>query len=54
MKTEDQELAAGHSIGPALWQDMFEILMGRIAGRFARKEPRPLTFSMADNAAAPH
>lgn len=33
-------MAAGHSIDPACWQDMFEVLMDRIAGRFARVEPR--------------
>lgn len=33
-------MAAGHSIDAALWQDMFEVLMGRIAGRFTRVEPR--------------
>jgi SRSO17 transposase len=40
VKTEDQPVAAGHSIDPARWQDMFAALMGRIAGRFARVEPR--------------
>nr|WP_244188248.1 hypothetical protein [Streptomyces regalis] len=35
MKTEDQAVTAGHTIGPARWQDMFEALMGRIAGCFA-------------------
>jgi hypothetical protein len=40
VKTEDQTVAAGHSIDPARWQDVFEVLMGRIAGRFARVEPR--------------
>lgn len=40
MKPEDQAVAAGHSIDAALWQDMFEVLMGRIAGRFTRVEPR--------------
>jgi SRSO17 transposase len=40
VKTEDQVVAAGHSIDPARWQDPFEVLMGRIAGRFARVEPR--------------
>jgi SRSO17 transposase len=40
VKTEDQKVAAGHSIDPARWQDTFEVLMGRIAGRFARVEPR--------------
>ncbi|MGW7261605.1 hypothetical protein [Streptomyces sp. NPDC054834] len=39
-KTEDQTVAAGHSIDPACWLDVFEVLMGRIAGRFARVEPR--------------
>lgn len=40
MKTENQTVAAGHSVNPARWQDTFDILMGRIAGRFARVEPR--------------
>jgi SRSO17 transposase len=38
--TEDQTVAAGHSIDPARWQETFEVLMGRIAGRFVRVEPR--------------
>ncbi|EST18943.1 hypothetical protein M878_44310 [Streptomyces roseochromogenus subsp. oscitans DS 12.976] len=33
-------MAAGHSIDPACWQKAFEVLMGRIAGRFVRVEPR--------------
>jgi SRSO17 transposase len=33
-------VAAGHSVDPARWQEAFEVLMGRIAGRFARVEPR--------------
>ncbi len=33
-------MAAGHSIDAERWQGMFEALMGRIAGRFARVEPR--------------
>jgi SRSO17 transposase len=33
-------VAAGHSIGPSRWQRMFDGLMGRVAGRFARPEPR--------------
>jgi SRSO17 transposase len=37
---EDQAVAAGHSVVPARWQTLFEGLMGRIAGRFARVEPR--------------
>jgi hypothetical protein len=36
VKTEDQKVAAGHSVDPARWQDRFEVLMDRIAGRFAR------------------
>jgi SRSO17 transposase len=40
MKTEDQSVAAGHCIDPGSWQAAFEILMGRIAGRFGRVEPR--------------
>lgn len=33
-------MAAGHSLDPALWQAHFDGLMARIAGRFARVEPR--------------
>jgi SRSO17 transposase len=33
-------VAAGHSVDPARWQVAFEGLMNRIAGRFARVEPR--------------
>jgi SRSO17 transposase len=40
VKTEDQSVAAGHSIDPGRWQEAFEVLMGRIAGRFGRVEPR--------------
>jgi hypothetical protein len=40
VKTEDHAVAAGHSVDPARWQEAFEALMGRIAGRFARVEPR--------------
>ena len=30
----------GHSVDPARWRGSFDELMGRIAGRFARVEPR--------------
>lgn len=33
-------MAAGHSVDPAHWLDLFDALMARIAGRFARVEPR--------------
>lgn len=33
-------MAAGHSVDPARWQEAFEVLIGRIAGRFVRVEPR--------------
>ncbi|CUM36431.1 transposase [Streptomyces venezuelae] len=33
-------MAAGHSVVPARWRSMFDQLTGRIAGRFARVEPR--------------
>ena len=33
-------MAAGHSVNRARWQDVFDDLMGRIAGRFTRVEPR--------------
>jgi SRSO17 transposase len=38
--TKDQAVAAGHSIDPTRWQAALEELLGRIAGRFARIEPR--------------
>jgi SRSO17 transposase len=35
-------VAAGHSldVDPARWQELFDELLGRVAGRFARVEPR--------------
>jgi SRSO17 transposase len=40
--TEDQTVAAGHSVelDPARWQELFEELMGRVAGRFGRVDLR--------------
>jgi hypothetical protein len=38
--TDDETVAAGHSIDPVRWREAFEVAMGRIAGRFARVEPR--------------
>jgi SRSO17 transposase len=40
--TNDQTVAAGHSVdvSPARWQAMLEELLGRVAGRFGRVEPR--------------
>jgi hypothetical protein len=40
VKTEDHAVAASHSVDAARWQETFEVLMFRIAGRFARVEPR--------------
>jgi SRSO17 transposase len=40
VKTNDHAVAAGHSVDPARWQEAFEGLMSRIAGRFTRVEPR--------------
>jgi hypothetical protein len=40
VKTEDHAVAAGHSVNPARWQEAFEGLMSRIAGRFTRGESR--------------
>jgi SRSO17 transposase len=37
---ENLAVAAEHSVDPARWQEQFDGLMGRIAGRFARVEPR--------------
>ncbi|MGH9258456.1 MAG: IS701 family transposase [Acidimicrobiales bacterium] len=38
--TEDQTVAAGHSVTPARWQTSLDVLLGRVAGRFGRVEPR--------------
>jgi hypothetical protein len=38
--SEEWAVAAGHSVDPAGWAAAFEELMARIAGRFARREPR--------------
>jgi SRSO17 transposase len=38
--TEDQTVAAGHSLDPLGWQAGLEELLGRVAGRFGRVEPR--------------
>jgi SRSO17 transposase len=38
--TKDQTVAAGHSVAPARWQAGLEELLGRVAGRFGRVEPR--------------
>jgi SRSO17 transposase len=38
--TEDQTVAAGHSVDPARWQGELDALLGRVAGRFGRVEPR--------------
>ena len=38
--TKDQTVAAGHSVGPARWIAGLDELLGRIAGRFGRVEPR--------------
>jgi hypothetical protein len=40
VKTNDHAVAADHSVDAAHWQEAFEDLMDRIAGRFARVEPR--------------
>ena len=33
-------MAAGHSVDPGRWLGMLDELMGRVAGRFSRVEPR--------------
>ncbi|MEV0991123.1 IS701 family transposase [Streptomyces sp. NPDC049949] len=40
MWTDDETAATGHSMNPARWREAFEVAMGRMAGRFARNEPR--------------
>jgi len=37
---DDVAVAAGHSVDPAGWRVLFDELMSRVAGRFARVEPR--------------
>jgi SRSO17 transposase len=38
--TEDQTVAAGHSVDSAGWQGELDALLGRVAARFGRVEPR--------------
>lgn len=38
--TDDLAVAACHSVDPDRWQRGFEEVLGRIAGRFVRVEPR--------------
>jgi SRSO17 transposase len=38
--TKDHTVAAGHSVTPTRWQAGLEDLLGRVAGRFGRVEPR--------------
>src|SRR5207248_10658490 len=38
--TSDLAVAVGHSVDPAGWQLAFDGVMSRVAGRFARVEPR--------------
>jgi SRSO17 transposase len=37
---DDRAVAAGHSVDPARWLGLFDELLGRVAGRFGRVEPR--------------
>jgi SRSO17 transposase len=37
---DDDAVAAGHSVDPASWRELFDELMFLVAGRFARVEPR--------------
>jgi SRSO17 transposase len=37
---DDGAVAAGHSVDPAGWRELFDDLMFAVAGRFARVEPR--------------
>jgi SRSO17 transposase len=38
--SDDLAVAACHNLGPDAWRDGLDELMGRVAGRFARVEPR--------------
>jgi hypothetical protein len=42
VKAEEHAVAAGHTVNPARWQEAFEGLMSRIAGRFTRAGSRRL------------
>jgi hypothetical protein len=55
VKTNDLAMAAGRSVDPARWQEAFEALTSRIAGRFARVEPRRRVWTgvFRDGAARP-
>jgi len=37
---DDPAVAAAVSVDPGRWREQFDELMGRVAGRFARVEPR--------------
>jgi SRSO17 transposase len=37
---DDGAVAAGHSVDPASWRELFDELMSLVAGRFGRVEPR--------------
>jgi hypothetical protein len=37
---DDGAVAAGHSVDPAGWRELFDELMFLVAGRFTRVEPR--------------
>ena len=37
---DDDAVAAGHSVDPARWRELFDELMSLVAGRFGRVEPR--------------
>ena len=37
---DDRAVAAEASVDPARWPEIFDELMGRVAGRFGRVEPR--------------
>jgi hypothetical protein len=37
---DDDAVAAGHSVDPALWRVLFDELMFLVAGRFGRVDPR--------------
>lgn len=40
MWTNDETVTADHTTDPTRWKEAFDGLMGRLAGRFARVEPR--------------
>jgi hypothetical protein len=51
--SEDRMVAVGRSVVPGLWRAQFDELMGSVAGRFARVEPRAAARAFVEGLPAP-